>query len=446
MIPQEISSIHLHTLKTMSEEPGRDFSGASDSITLSEGLTSASNFVQSSRPASPLSQSSNPSESQSELIKRALSVRSVLPKTSSFAERMNRARNKATYEKQDYRVIGVGSCGTIFEIPGTEFATKKGQDQSAMCKDFRFTNRVHYSIQDTREVLQAAFQETTIPRSPHCSDFWLPESNEYWQGSLPRFPRSHRTKGAAFQVDRILPIPRPVREALIKLYFDEAAEIQEEAINDVDNSDCLIRVYLGENETQAQSIGCYDSLRNFPLRLNMMKDLELDTVAFASEMAISLATIHWKARIDAMDAEFVLGSAVATHPEKRRRPYLDDSSDEDIPPSEVHPMYFNQRSIHLWVLDFDKSSRIKLTSHDVDNKLVPAFLGNDPYYPRPDVDEQLWQEFSKVYLKASNIILETLPKKDHTIMNLPERFLAKVVEKIKENEDWDPERHIVFGD
>lgn len=423
----------------MSEESKRGFSGASHSTTLSEGrLTRALNTEINTAEHAP--EPSVADESPSELLRRTLSVKSVISTTSSFAERLNRAQGKAAHERRDYRIIGVGTCGTIFEIPGTELAIKKGQDKHAMWNDFRLTNIVHYSIQDTREVVQAAFPETTIPRSPHCSDFWLPESNDYWQANLPRFPRSHRTIGAAFQVDRILPLPQPAREALIRLYFDEAAEIQEEALNDVENSDCLVRVYLGENETQAQALGCYDSLRNFPLRLNMMEDLQLDRVALASEMAIALATIHWKARIDAMDAEFVLGSSVETQSEKRQ------SFDEDTLPSEVHPMYFNQRSVHVWVLDFDKSSRIKLTSHDVDRKLVPAFLGNDPYYPRPDVDKKLWREFSQVYLKASNIILKTLPKKNPAIMNLPERFLAKVVEKIKENESWDPEHQIVFGD
>lgn len=62
------------------------------------------------------------------------------------------------------------------------------------------------------------------------------------------------------------------------------------------------------------------------------------------------------------------------------------------------------RSTHVWVLDFDKATTIDFTANDVDKKLVPAFLGNDPYYPRPDVDEELWEEFSRVYLRASQVI------------------------------------------
>lgn len=359
---------------------------------------------------------------------------------------MNRVRSKATDGKQEYRIIGVGSCGTVFEIPGTQLAVKKGNDTKAMWNDFLLTNRMHNAITDTREVLQDAFPERTIPRCPQCVDFLLPDSKDYWDANLEKFPRSHRETGAAFQADRILPLPQPIREDLIKLYFEDSDEIQEEAKNDVDNKDCLVRVYLGENESQKQKLDCYSSLRNFPLRLNMIDDLEMDKTALAAEMAIALAVIHWEAKVDAMDVEFVLGSAAATLSEQWRRPYTADMSSDVHPPSEIHSLCFNQRKTHFWVLDFDKATPIKLTTNDVDKKLVPAFLGNDPYYPRPDVDEELWAEFSRIYLVASQRVLERQQEKSPVITNLPKRFLTKVAEMIKENEDWDPEEQIVFED
>lgn len=444
----------------MADETKRDFSGASHSTTLSEGLNRALNFAPSSRPSSATSQNSSEAqipgnmslspaaseESSREVLRRTLSARSVISTASSFAERMNRARGKATDGKYEYRVIGLGSCGTIFEIPGTELAVKKGNDTQAMWNDFLLTNRIHNAIIDTREILQDAFPERTIPRCPKCSHFLLPDSKDYWDANLEKFPRSHRKIGAAFQVDRILPLPQPIREALIKLYFESSDDIQEEAMNDVDNKDCLVRVYLGENESEKQELDCYDSLRNFPLRLNMIEDLEMDKTDLAAEMAIALAVIHWEAKVDAMDVEFVLGSAAAT-PSEQRRPYTADMrSDVLPPPSEIHPLCFNQRKTHLWVLDFDKATPIKLTTNDIDDKLVPAFLGNDPYYPRPDVDEELWAEFSRTYLMASQRILERQQEKSSVTTNLPKRFLTKVEEMIKRNEDWDPEQQIVFGD
>lgn len=381
------------------------------------------------------------SESPSELLRRALSP------ASSLAETMNRTHGKPADEKE-YRIIGIGSCGTIFEKPGTELAIKKGDDTEAVWKDFILSNRVHTAIANTRDMLQDAFPEQTLPRSPQCSDFLLPDSKVYWDANLKHFPRSHRARGAAIQMDRILPLPKQIREALIELYFNDSEAIQEQAKNDEENIDCLIRIYLGENETPKQAIGCYDSLRNFPMRLNMIEDLKLDKVTLATKIAIALAVIHWQAQVDGMDIEFVLGSAAATSPERRRASYLGDILSTDLPPStEVHrPIYFNERPIHCWVLDFDKASPIQLTAYDVDKKLVPAFLGNDPYYPRPDVDEELWAEFCRVYLTASELILDRKPEKSPMMMSLPPRFLGKVVEMIKETEGWNPEEQIVFGD
>ena len=332
----------------------------------------------------------------------------------------------------EYKTIGLGSCGSVFGIPGTEIAVKKGKDTKSLWNDYCLTNTVHNAFTTVRDLIQDAFPHRTIPMIPYCSSFLLPSSDNYWEANLKNFPASHREIGAVIQEDRILPVPQSVRETLIDLYFDE--EIQDGAKNDEENEACLIRIYLGENETGAPD---YNSLRNFPMRLNMTDDLGLDATVLSDEIAIALATIHWQAQVDAMDSEFVLGSARAT-PFKRQRAY-----DPTREPREDHGLDFTQRSIHVWVLDFDKASPIELTPRDVEKYLVPAFLGNDPYFPRPDVDDELWKKFSATYLKASRLILESKKASDQEI-HLPKLFLDRVVLWIKENEDWDPEEHIVF--
>ena len=172
----------------------------------------------------------------------------------------------------------------------------------------------------------------------------------------------------------------------------------------------------------------------------MVKKLDLDKTLLADEMAIALAIIHWQAKVDAMDAEFVLGSARAA-PLGTRRPCDLVEKPHKV---DVLPLDFNKRSIHVWVLDFDMSSRIELTSNDVDKYLVPAFIGNDTYYPRPDVDTELWTRFSKTYLNASRLVLRNKQVSSQA-MELPEIFLDRVASKIKEHEEWDPEEHTVFG-
>lgn len=368
---------------------------------------------------------------------------------------------KAADEKPEYRIIGIGTCGTVFEIPGTYLAIKKGKDVKAMWNDFLLTNTVYNAILDTRESLQDAFPSATIPKAPRCTTFYLPTSDNYWTTNLSKFPTSHRKIGAAFEVDRIPPVPQDIREILMDEFFDE--KDMAAAKHDPDNADCLIRIYLGENETERQQCCGYDSLRNFPLRLNMLSSLSLDADQLATEMAITLATIHWQAQVDGMDIEFVLAASSVLTIDDRRRAYVYDYDSTTLPPSpqEVRPphyrTHFQSRFLHLYVLDFDKSSPITLTSADVDTKLVPAFLGNDSYYPRPDVDGELWDIFRVAYGRASRVILgmrgfgtegemEEGRLGVEGVMELPGRFLEKVVEMVELHGRWDPESDIVFGE
>lgn len=107
---------------------------------------------------------------------------------------------------------------------------------------------------------------------------------------------------------------------MVSLYFDEYETEQAQAKESQENKDCLLRLYLGDNESQKQEESFYDSLRNFPLRLNMVLDLDLDVFSLSREMPIPLSVAHWQAQVDGMDNGFVLGGAVAAALD-RRRPY-----------------------------------------------------------------------------------------------------------------------------
>lgn len=348
---------------------------------------------------------------------------------------MNHAGFKGE-DRQELRIIGLGSCGTVFEIAGSDHACKKGADTTAMWQDFCLTNKVYNAILKTYVLLRDSFDPDTIPRTPKCHEFVLPDQKPWWEENMKWFPTSHKQEGALFTVDRILPLPQSIREQLIMKYFDEDQEIQDEAKNDEENQHCLVRIYLGQNENLGQQKSTYDSLRNFPMHLNMLKEVDMDVSELATGMAIGLAILHWEAQVDAMDTEFVLGSAPSTEPTQAQA-YVGEGLPRPV------QLNFARRSIHLWMLDFDKASRIKLITSDVDKKLVPAFLGNDPYYPRPDVDEDLWDDFCSVYLKTSTLILQN-NKADEWVLTLPKRFLEKVVELIKEHEGWNPDDNILF--
>ena len=352
--------------------------------------------------------------------------------------------------EEDFRVIGMGTCGTIFETPGTYTVMKKGSISESLRQDFELTNRVNTAIQKVESLLQKEFPQAKIPQCPRCEHFYAADHKSFWTDSVKkRFPADRRLEQPTFVATRIQPLPKLVREVLIELYFADDGEIQQEAKDDPDNKDCLVRLYMGEREGIRQRNTGYESLRNFELRLNMMEDLDLNIKGLAVEIAIGLAILHWRARIDGMDTEFVLGSSRwATRDE------TSDSANEQEKGGEGSD--FQRREIHLWMLDFDKASEITFTKDAIDKQLVPAFLGNDPYFPLPSNeddhdddddsgDKDLWDVFSAAYLKASKAILVDAKAGDE-IMALPARFLAKVEEQVRKNAAWDGEDHVVFAE
>ena len=272
-----------------------------------------------------------------------------------------------------------------------------------------------------------------------CHSYHPISDDEFWSANLQLFPETYRTKQPLFMVDKILPLSHEIREDLIKLYFDQDETVHKEARDNEENEHCLVRVYLGERCSHNHHPQHYDTLRNFPLRLDMMEELNLDILQLATEMTIGLATLHWEACVDGMDTEFVIGSSASWDVE-RPRAYDGVKS----PPHNVQVINFKRTALHLWMLDFDKATTIELTEHDVDKKLVPAFLGNDPYYPRLHVNQELWDDFGDVYLKASDIILRR-KKVNKAVMDLPQRFLKEVERVSKEHESWNEGDNIVFA-
>ncbi|MCJ1235719.1 hypothetical protein MMC14_003690 [Varicellaria rhodocarpa] len=153
--------------------------------------------------------STNP-ESPKGFLKKILSMGTVVSMPSSSTEQMNRGTASAI---EELRAIGLGSCGTVFEVPTTELAYKKGPDVKAIGKDFNLTNKVHNAIFETRSLLEEAFETLTIPQTPMCHEFMVPDSTAWWNTNLQRFPRPHRNNGAVFLVDRILPLPGSPRSS-----------------------------------------------------------------------------------------------------------------------------------------------------------------------------------------------------------------------------------------
>ncbi|KAI1379847.1 zinc finger protein-domain-containing protein [Hypoxylon crocopeplum] len=157
---------------------------------------------------------------------------------------------------------------------------------------------------------------------------------------------------------------------------------------DTKNDDCLIRPYLGRRKWgQHESRLRVFSLRNYPLHINQIGELGLDPFAYSKVMAQALAFMHWLAKVDANDVEFVLA------------------------PAEDAPQFRSQAlgNHNMWILDFDCCRRISMDRSGTE-QAAKAFLKNDPFYPHPsrgeeEEDRMLWQHFKAAFLEASLIII-----------------------------------------
>ncbi|OTA89710.1 hypothetical protein M434DRAFT_398426 [Hypoxylon sp. CO27-5] len=141
-----------------------------------------------------------------------------------------------------------------------------------------------------------------------------------------------------------------------RLSFEKycAPLIKPQAFADPANKDCLERVYLGSPE--AKSRGMFFSLRNFKLHLKQMVELQLNVEAMTSQMAETLAVMHWAARTDARDVEFVLGSSTMKLP-LAAKSYSELVEMEPCsftgPESRTHEDFFHRKT-ELWLLDFNQ--------------------------------------------------------------------------------------------
>jgi len=388
----------------------KDISGESASTTLSDGIA---------RPL--ILKDLLDQQTANDILKRTLSVGTVKSTTTSSADRMNAARYKMGHQNK-LRDIGRGSCGSVFEIPGTPNAIKKGANTEAIWNDFNLNNHAYNSYLSSYCLLENTFVGRWVPRVPMARYFNGPDADEFWTANIERFPEGDQTRAAAFYLDRILPVPQLTRRALIRRFFQDDEQTQHDVLNNPDNKDCLVRVYLGKNRPNARPYDSTDTLRNFPLHLDEAKMLELDVDVFAEEMAMGLATLHWKAGIDAQDTEFVIGTSTSktfalVYPNHRSAPPPTSTVDD-----------FTRREVQLWMLDYDKSSifdlESKSLSFDIVEKYLVAVTGNDPYFPHPCLDIDLWRRFRDTYLKASDVIIRNRRLK-HQMARLPRILIEK---------------------
>ena len=237
------------------------------------------------------------------------------------------------------------------------------------------------------------------------------------------FPRQRRD---ILCIERIFPLPKPIRERLVDLYCHEKG--RESAKDNAANRDCLVRPLLGRIRQGSASRLNIFSLRNFKLHLDQIKDLGLEAHDLAYAMADALAVLHWHTKIDAMDIEFALGSSPRDDQNDRRRIPLQKLVNTNMPTSTFEHVTnsnpnFAKRVTSLWLLDFDACADITMDQAGV-NMACKAFVETDAYFPRPQSLEnfakQLWNSFGNRYIATAQKIL------DESHKDLPVKFLNGV--------------------
>lgn len=173
------------------------------------------------------------------------------------------------------------------------------------------------------------------------------------------------------------------------------------------NTHCLIRAYLGKRKNNRVEEGARPahlkklrpfSLRNFPLCVDQMEDLELNVEGCARGMADALAYMHWTAKVDGNDVEFVLG--------QRRS----DKTQQTLPCIREKDFESAVLGPHaMWVLDFDCCREMTMDEEGI-KTACKSFWRNDQYYPRPGSnsppDQRLWAVLREDLLKTSETLLE----------------------------------------
>lgn len=328
--------------------------------------------------------------------------------------------------------IGAGFCGTVWaddrDADGVDatLVLKRGDGAPgrSISHEYEMHNHVLSALQTYRVQNQNKGDSEGLPFNiPSSLAFLSPDATE-WPSLLARMPPNF-TACRALINERIMPMPHQVRELLTQRYWSGGNGAEMAAAKA--NESCLIRAYLGRRtllngQGRQRPNGLqFFSLRNFPLHVDQMEELALPMSSYATAMADALAFMHWVARIDANDVEFVLA---------RCR----EDGESEVNPNQSHTtakIYESEAfgKHALWVLDFDCCKHLEMSEQGM-LRAAECFLRNDPYYPRPggatEQDKLLWNCFQDRFLMTSKDLLH---EEALEIQRLPRVLMDIIAEK-----------------
>lgn len=223
--------------------------------------------------------------------------------------------------------------------------------------------------------------------------------------------------------EQIPPVHPAARDALIDCYCP--VKLKDGAKSQNSNNDCLVRLYLGKRRDHTTRLKPRDlfGLRNFPLCLDQMQVLGLDTTRYAVAMAEALAIMHWETKIDAADVELVLGGAPCLTYKPPPNPDQVLALQEHFP---ITPVASDSgyKAAYIWLLDFNQCQPMTMDETGI-GQAVKRFFDNDPCYPRPPAhpncsDMGLWEDFKSRYLVVSQRFVNEEERE------LPGKFIERV--------------------
>ncbi|KAI0525369.1 hypothetical protein F5B22DRAFT_335952 [Xylaria bambusicola] len=344
----------------------------------------------------------------SEVLQHSLTVQSIIITNSSFAARSQRVKVDGRVNTQKYQNIGAGLQGIVYERLGCTHVNKKELPQNS-------GRRLQAEFEIHRRVWEAFAKYSRFSNDVH-----VPKPYKFFSKNLispellSRMPKFDQYPSDIVTMERILPLPKVVRKAMIRKLYPGGCNDEHlvtQLLDNTANKHCLARIYLGKKTITLPKENF--TLRNIPLTLEIMAELGLEMGHFAAMIGNAYAIMHWAARITGDDVEFVLGTST-----------ISTTANSD----------FQHRAIHLYLLDFGQCETVDMEAdpEEVFQSLKGSMVlqQNQLYLPHPVRSTHLYQAWKSAYLSTAHEIIS-----NEGLSFDPEKFCQEYEEYL---EDFDP--------
>ncbi|MCJ1379239.1 hypothetical protein MMC17_002339 [Xylographa soralifera] len=328
--------------------------------------------------------------------------------------------------QQDFRVLGAGSCGTVFVHHDPMTVLKKANnDDNSLWNDYT----TQFNVQAQLKRSQTVFHNHNPPLTTRLLFFISSNNHQWWTAHASKFPRGHQDPPMRILcLERIPPLNQQIREHLIDTFCPDHGRAG--AKRGAGNADCIARLYLGRRRQPRGRPQQFFSLRNFSLHLDMAEGLGLDVEAYAAEMAGALARVVGEALgLGALSGEQVGRMAVNSDTmlgDAGVRVWEEEPAGLDSMEGRAVES-LDETGMCLWMLDYDKCHAMEWSDEGVTQAVV-AVEENDPYFPKPQMeregDRRLWEGFKEAYLKASEVIMAE-DGIEGAVLGLPRKFVEE---------------------